>query len=94
MNDAKNLQTYIYIEQKSQKEDMEVYVLHGYCTDEFFLRVYMMLQCIYSERMIACKSLPQHLPNGRNYICFVTHAGFLPIAKRFAIKIPIEHRIE
>ena len=96
MNDDKKLQTYIYVEAKpqNQEDDMELYVMYGASTDEFFLRVYMSMQCIYGEYMIPCKSLPQQTQDGRMFICFVTQRGFLSIAKRFLMKIPMQHRLQ
>ncbi len=96
MNDQKKLSTYVYIEPASQDlvNGIEIYILYGACTDEFFLRVYCMLQCVYGEYMIPCKSLPSELPTGSMCIAFATHCGFSTLAKRFLVKIPGAHRVE
>ena len=95
MIDTKNLSTFVYIEKQSEdeKNEIQVYFLFGICTDEFFNRVYLGLQCIYSEFIFSSNLMPVQLKNGKNCIAFVTKPGFDKIAKGFLIKIPVEHRL-
>lgn len=95
MSEPKKIfQKYVHVCQNAQSEntDVEVYTMKGFCTDEFFLRTYMTLQCIYSEYMIPCKSQPFQKDDGSWRICFVTKIGFSNFARRFLIKIPAQHK--
>ena len=96
MIDEKKLNTFVYIEKQSEDavNQLQVYFLLGYCTDEFFNRVYISLQCIYSEFMFPSDVMPTQLEDGTHCIAFVTRLGFDKIAKRFLLKIPIEHRLQ
>lgn len=96
MIDEKKLNTFVYIEKQSEdaENEIQVYFLLGCCTDEFFIRVYMSLRCIYSEFMFPSDVMPMQLEDGTQCIAFVTRLGFDKIAKRFLLKIPVEHRLQ